>query len=163
MKSQREAVFNAVTSVVGKFEGACSPTDDQRAKVIALVSEGIVAGEVSFSDAAKKKYDTPTKVKGYVGGMVSNWLRKDTKLNGGVKYVAKNPGSRAGQGDDQIKNMRLLKKTLTDPKEISAIDEFITKRQAEIQAEKAANVEINYDVLPTDLLDTLGIELTEAE
>ena len=72
--------------------------------------------------------------------MLSNWLRKDKRLNGNVQYVAKNPGSRAGSTDPQIKAMRVLLSTQEDPTKRAEIQAFIDKRLAEIKPAKVTEL-----------------------
>jgi hypothetical protein len=141
---QREAVFQAVTNVCGEQEGAYEPTKEERSQVNAILFEGFRAGRIQLD----KEYDD-TKLKGYCSGLTSNWLRKDTRLNGGVKYTAKNPGSRAGSTDPQVKAMRLLLATKTDVTEKAEIQAFIDKRVAEIKPAKT--VTINAADLPAEL------------
>ena len=158
MFSQKESVFQAVIGVVGEFEGAVSLTKDQRGEVVALVTQSILDGETEFSDSARAKYDTADKVKSYVVGMVNNWLRKDTRLNGGSKYEPKNPGSRAGSSDPVIKELRKLLSTLTDEDQRDAVQAEIDARLATIQAEKAKTKvqEINLENIPEHLRALVG-------
>lgn len=153
MQSQKQAVYVSVctTLSIGDINEKVDLTKDQRATVIGLVTDSIVGGETEFSAEAKAKYATRDDVKGYVNGMVSNWLRKDTRLNGGSKYETKNPGSRAGQGDEVLKNLKALKSTLTDAAHIEAVDEEITKRTAELAASKAKSVTIDESKIPESL------------
>jgi hypothetical protein len=156
---QRQAVFQAVINVMGKQDGAYTPTTDQRASIINIVAEGIHRGEVDFSDSAKAKYDTFEKVKSYTSGMVSNWLRKDPELNGGSKYTPKNPGSRTGQTDPEVKQLRLLMKSgQLSHEQAEIVKARLEERLAEIQASKAKDVEIDFSVLPAELREQLGIE-----
>lgn len=151
MLSQKESVFQAVSSLVD-VNGLVTLTKEQRTEVIALVTQSIMQNETEFSAEARAKYATESDVKGYVNGMVSNWLRKDTRLNGGTKYEIKNPGSRAGQGDEVLTNLKNLKATMTDTAHIAAIDEHIEARKAEIAKTKPTKqVKINFDLLPDDL------------
>jgi prophage DNA circulation protein len=147
---QNDAVFQAVCSVLGadSFDSAVELTKDQRESVVSIVVQGIVNGSVDFSAEAKAKYDTPAKVKSYTTGMVSNHLRKDKRLNGNTKYEIKNPGSRAGSGDDQLKALKALKSTLTSADDIAAVDKAIATRTEEIRASKVKEVEINVEALP---------------
>lgn len=157
--SQKNGVFNAVCEVLGanSFDAAVELSADQKKAVIEMVTTGLVSGEITFSDEARAKYDTEEKVrKEYTGGLVNNWLRKDTRLNGGEKYEAKNPGSRAGSSDPVIKELRKLRSTLTDPTQIAAVDGEIETRMAKLQAEKVKKVEINVDLLPEDLRHLAG-------
>ena len=154
---QRTAVYNAVINVMGEREGKYEPSDNERADIIMIVAEGLAQGTVDFSDEARAKYDSPAKIKSYTSGLVSNWLRKDTRLNGGTKYVPKNPGSRVGQGDPQLKALRQLSKTITDESKLELLNAKIEERKAEIAAEKAKKIEVDLNALPQDLRDKLGI------
>lgn len=158
MQNQKEAVFSAVCSVLGQdsFDSAVELTKDERATVIEMVCEGFSAGEVEFSEAAQQKYAEPSKLKTYTNGLVSNWLRKDKRLNGGVKHTIKNPGSRAGSGDKVIRELKKLKSTLTEDHQIEAVENEINKRLAAIKAEKAQSIEIDASLIPEDLQSLLG-------
>jgi hypothetical protein len=142
--SQKEAVYQAVTNVCGVTDSAYEPTREQRASVNQILFEGFRSGgiqcETEFNDA---------ELKSYVSGLQSNWLRKDTRLNGGVKYVAKNPGSRTGSTDPQIKALRILMSTKTDPSEVAEIQAFIDKRLAELKPAKS--VTLNVEDVPAEL------------
>jgi hypothetical protein len=107
---QNDAVFMSVCSVLGanSFDGAVKLTKEQNARVVEMVTEGLMNGEVAFSDEAKAKHNTRELVRKYTVGMVNNHLRKDKRLNGGIVYEAKNPGSRAGAGDEVLKNLKRL-------------------------------------------------------
>jgi hypothetical protein len=147
---QNDAVFASVCSVLGasSFETAVSLSKDESAKVVEMVTEGIIGGEVDFSDEAKTKYNTRELVRKYVVGMVNNHLRKDKRLNGGVKYEAKNPGSRAGAGDEQLKNLKLLLKMVPD------------EAKPEIQAEIDKRIE---ELKPKVEINWTGIEHLKAK
>jgi hypothetical protein len=143
--TQKEAVFNAVTNVMGTQDGAYTPTKDERAKVNAILFEGFKGGTINFDG----ELPIDTELKAYVSGLQSNWLRKDKRLNGNVQYVAKNPGSRTGSTDAQVKAMRILLSTKTDEAERAEIQAFIDKRLAEIKPAKT--VTINIDDIPAEL------------
>ncbi len=156
--SQKECVFAAVTALLeeqgrkheldSKQPITLSKTD--RATVVSMVVAA--RSEMQLSAEADAKFDTEPKFKDYVVGLVNNWLRKDTRLNGGSKYETKNPGSRAGQGDDIMKSLKALRATVADkPEQAALVDIEITKRAAEIQASKAKPTTINIDALPEHL------------
>lgn len=155
--SQKEGVYNAITSFCQdsgihfedgmKFE----PTKEQRSTIVEMVAVAMQDGQVQLSDEARAKYDDFGKLKSYCNGLVSNWLRKDKRLNGNTTYEIKNPGSRAGSGDPVIKELRKLLKTLTDADHKAAVQEEIDQRLAAIQAEKAKSVEIDLDLIPEEL------------
>ncbi len=141
---QKDAVRQALINVCGEQDGAFTPSKEQRAQVNQILFEGFKAGTIELS----REY-TDTELKAYVSGLQSNWLRKDKSLNGGVAYVAKNPGSRAGSTDPQVKAMRALLATKTDPSERAEIQAFIDKRVSEIKPAKT--VTINVADLPAEL------------
>lgn len=144
--TQKEAVFAAVCSVTGfDGEGAVTISKEQRAQVNAILFEGFRSGAISVD----REY-TDTDLKTYVSSLQSNWLRKDTRLNGGGKYVAKNPGSRAGSADPQLKAMRALISTITDESDRAEIQAHIDARVAELSATKVAKT-VDFSALPADL------------
>ena len=118
--NQREAVYTATKSVLTdaavKFEDGNNintvMTEDFRKRVHAIVIESFKSGAVEFkatpSNDAKLANDS--ELSSYVSGLISNWYRKDKRFNGNTQYTAKNPGSRAGQGDPQLKALRQLAK-----------------------------------------------------
>jgi hypothetical protein len=143
--SQRDAVFSAVTNVCGTSDGAYMPTKEQRSSVNQILFEGFRSGTIECS----REYDD-AELKAYVSGLQSNWLRKDTRLNGGVKYQAKNPGSRAGSQDAQIVAMRsLLKVYESDAAKTAEIQAHIAKRLAEIKPTKTVTIDV--EALPEEL------------
>jgi len=158
MLNQKTAVFNAVCSVLEQesFDEAIELSKEDRATVIEMVTEGFAAHEVELSDGARAKYDTPAKLKTYTNGLVSNWVRKDKRLNGNVQHTIKNPGSRAGSGDKVVRELKKLRSTFTEQNQIDAVDIEIEKRMAVIKAEKAKDVEIDFSLIPDDLKDLLG-------
>lgn len=143
--NQKDAVYNAVINVCGVQDGAYTPTKEQRAQVNAILFEGFKSGSIEM-ESSKSDSD----LKGYVSGLQSNWLRKDKRLNGGTQYTAKNPGSRAGSADPQLKAMRALLSTLTDESDRAEVQGHIDARIAEIAATKQAKT-VDFSALPADL------------
>jgi len=153
MQTQKACVF-AVCESMDCGNGKFSPSKEQLKEIYEMVTASIVSGETAFSDEAKAKYSTPELIRTkYVPGMVSNWLRKDLRLNGGEKYETKNPGSRAGSGDEQLKNLKALKSL--HPEHSAAIDEQIAVRLAEIAPKKTVTVDL--DKIPEALRAQLGL------
>ena len=159
MKSQKNAVCELLLLVLSmrdveytlngevNIKDVLTPSD--KAWVRQEVTKGFYEGEISMSEQAQAKFlSNETEMKKYVHGLVNNWIKKCPDFNQGSKYVPKNPGSRAGQGDDQVKAMRNLKKTTNDLTAIAEIDKAIADRLAEI---KPATVEINVEALPEHL------------
>ena len=158
--NQKEATFNAIVSVLEesgiKYEPGVKVdlNTDQRKTVTNMLVAGCMEGHIDMKEASRAKHDTVEKQYKYWYGTVKNWLDKDTRLNGGVKHQIKKPGSRAGQSDPQLKNMKALLiqvEAAGTPEQIEAVKNEIAKRQAEIAAEKAKKVEVNIDLLPDDL------------
>jgi hypothetical protein len=165
MKNQKEAVFAAVCAVfeTESFDGAVKLEGEDRKSVIAIVSAGLMDGSVEMKDTEAnraKKTDEKEMTK-YTNGLVSNWLRKDKRLNGGVKHQIQNPGSRAGSGDKVLKELRKLKATLSSPEQIEAVDVEITKRTEAIAAEKAKTVTIDIANIPEELRHLIPTATTE--
>lgn len=144
--SQKEAVFQAVTNVCGTAD-SYAPTKEQRAQVNAILFEGFRSGTIEL----EKSEISDSDLKSYVSGLQSNWLRKDKRLNGNVAYVAKNPGSRAGSGDPQLKAMRALISTLTTDEEKAEVQAYIDARVSDINATKTKKVTVDFSALPADL------------
>ena len=150
---QNEAVFQAICSVLNStsFDDAVILTKDERANVIAIVTEGIVAGKVDFSTDARSKHNTEAKVKTYTKGMVDNHLRKDKRLNGGEKYETKNPGSRTGVGDSQLKALKALQTTIEkDSENWHQIEAAIYERTMELSVKKTKTAVIDINALPEE-------------
>ena len=125
---------------------------DDKKNIRSILFTMFQQGKVDFKDTSKlsdTKYMTD-----YISGLVNNWIRKAPEFNGSVKYEAKNPGSRAGSGDEQIKEMRKLLSTVTDQATKDLIQSHIDARAAEL---KPAAVSVNYDAIPADLRAKLGL------
>lgn len=134
--SQGEAVFQAVSQVLNsQIDGKVTLTDAQTeavyAKVLMAFTEGVTV---------HKANPTPEALKKYIPGLVNNWLRKDKRLNGNTKYQAKNPGSRAGTGDESIKAMRTLLSATTDVDARAQIEAAIQARLNELKPKPTVNV-----------------------
>lgn len=153
-QTQRDAVFTAITNVLSengvKFEEGQDVSSlmnrDLRGQVNEILFQGFRSGSIEIS----KEY-ADGELKAYVSGLQSNWIRKDKRLNGNTQYVAKNPGSRAGSGDEQLKAMRALLKTLTPGSaDHSEVQAHIDARVSEIGASKAKTT-VDFSALPEAL------------
>jgi len=144
MVNQKEAVFAVVSSIVGEISGPVELTSSQKSTAVETLVAGFKAGEIRL-DAV---YDD-RKLKQYVVGLLNNWLRKDTRLNGGSAYVPKNPGSRQGSGDAQLKALKALMSATAGDAERAEIQRYIDARTAEIAAAKQPV--IDFSALPESL------------
>lgn len=129
--TQNEAVFQAVLAVFGnngQLDGAVPETgkwsDDQKKGVYAHLMTGFKSGAWVKNSGGQGE----AEVMKYIPGLVNNHVRKDKRLNGGVEYEAKRPGSRAGTGDESVKAMRQLLALTTDASAKQAIQAEIDKR-----------------------------------
>lgn len=163
--SQREAVYSAICSVTEntEFDGQVELSKEEKEQVYGMLTEGFRSGTIHFEDTPsnREKLSTPSKLNAYVSGLVSNWLRKDPRLNGNTKYVAKNPGSRAGSGDAQLKALKVLAtKFANDSVKLAEINKHISTRMSQIADEKAAKSIQAIDItkLPADLVESLGLK-----
>jgi hypothetical protein len=141
MKTQKQIVFELVSTMFSPSDsGAYILSKEDRHAVAAKVIAAINEGDVEVKS-------TKVKPETYVPGMVSNWLRKDSRLNGDVKYT---PGFRKGpNGDPQLKAMRALKAITTDPDKLAVIEQHIARKELELARPAAASVD--FDSLPEEL------------
>jgi hypothetical protein len=167
--NQREAVYTATKSVLKDagiaFEDGNNinsvMTDDFRKRIHAIVVSAFTEGTVEFKATPSNdaKLENPSELSSYVSGLISNWFRKDKRFNGNTTYSAKNPGSRAGQGDPQLKALRQLAKQFAgvDAEKAAEINAHIEARIKAVGAAKAKKVDIDLTQIPADLKETLGL------
>ena len=151
MVNQKDAVFNVVSEVVQVREGeAVTLTKEERATCLSMITTALQSGEVIVSEAKQAKMTEEKHYRDYAQNILNNWTRKDLRLNGGKPYEAKNPGSRAGSGDEQVKELKKLRSSLTDAEQIALVDQAITERLTELKAQQnAAKIEeVNFDLIP---------------
>ena len=160
MKSQKVFVCETIMSVLkekgidyqlnGETPVKEVLTSEMKSTVRQIVFDGFKNSEIQMTEQSRGKYlSDDQKLKEYVNGLVNNWIKKNPEFNGGNTYKPKNPGSRSGQGDEQIRELRKLLKTVTNEKDKELIEQSIQSRLEEIKPE--SKVEINIDVLPENL------------
>jgi hypothetical protein len=142
---QKDAVFNAIVALRGTptFTGAVELTSEERKSVSKTLFDGIKDSSITYEGDTS----SDAKLTQYVSGLISNWLRKDSRLNGNTVYVPKNPGTRTGQGDDQMRAMRTLLNQTEDAEAREQIQAAIDERAKELRPKKT----INLDALPEKL------------
>jgi len=156
--SQKAVVYEAISSFLQENERQFDAGDkvelspEDRKTIVTMIVTAIETGEMEFSPEAATKHNTPEKMRNYSTGLLSNWLRKDKRLNGGAKHSIKNPGSRVGQDDEIIKSLKSLKKILTSKREVEIVEAEIQIRIEFLKNQKSMNVLINKDAIPTHLL-----------
>lgn len=154
MTSQKEAVYGAVMSVCKEHN--VTPTKGQpysevmtremRAQVNAILVTGFKSGKIPL----ETQFPNDSALKAYVSGLQSNWLRKDTRLNGGESYKPAAPGSRSGQQDPAIREMRKLLEHVTSKKDREEIQACIDERLANLK-KVASKPAVDITVLPSRL------------
>lgn len=144
--NQRQAVFAVVQSIVGEISGKVELNKAQLEQAKSDLFILFKSGEVDLRNMEQRD---DAYLKKYIPGLINNWLRKDPELNGGVKYQTKNPGIRAGSGDEMLKNLQLLLQTTNDPTAKQAITEELQKRKDALA--KAKLKPINAEFIPEHL------------
>lgn len=144
--TQGEAVYIAVRAVFSELDiipATGTWSADQKERVFGMLLTSFRTGQWAKNSGGQ---DDDALLK-YIPSLVNNHVRKDLRLNGGVKYEAKNPGSRSGSGDESVKAMRALLAITTDAAAKVAIQAEIDKRVSILKPK----VEIKVDALPESL------------
>jgi hypothetical protein len=163
---QSQAVYQATKSVCEDngvhFEDGMNAADivtkEMRASIYSILCEGFKSGTIDLADTEsnRAKLSNDAELRKYVSGLVNNWFRKDTRMNGGGKYTPKNPGSRAGQTDPEVKQLRLLLKSgQLNEEQAHIVQARLDERVAELSAK--SQPKIDFSVLPAELREQLGI------
>ena len=91
--NQKDAVYEAVKQM--------KPIDVDQERAVALSKQEKHVVEQKLFDGFRKgkiqyngELPSEDKLAMYVSGLVSNWLRKDRRLNGNTSYVPRRPGAR---------------------------------------------------------------------
>lgn len=163
--NQREGVYVTIMNFLAdqgiNFDDGQAQTAQEilgktgRKAVVELICFGLLGNEIEMKSEARSKYSTEASMMKYASELVSNWLRKDPRLNGGEKYVPANPGSRAGTGDSMIKELKKLRtvqEQAGNTEAVTMIDDAITARTQELGLEKAKVIEIDTSKLPAHLI-----------
>lgn len=153
--TQKDAVYNAVVSVLNNAgvqvaEGtnyASVLTREHRASITNILFQGFKNDSIQLD----KTFSDDKELRTYCSGLISNWVRKDPRLNGGTKHEAKNPGSRVGSTDPQLKALRQLLKVQTEPERVAEIQQYIDQRIEALNLNKKKQIDIDYNALPDEL------------
>lgn len=129
-------------------------TDNDKKEVRDLLFNQFRSGEISVSETfAETKLNDDSELKKYISGLVNNWIRKAKEFNAGEAYITKNPGSRAGSGDEQMRELKKLLiqvRTSGDTGVIAEVEAAIERRRTEIKPVSVMKP-INIDALPENL------------
>lgn len=164
--NQRTATVNTILSVLSEHDvnyelNGETPvkevlTDTMLNQVRGILFTMFRSQKVEYRSSFQPKVDDDSELKKYISGLVNNWVRKAPEFNCGNKHQAKNPGSRAGIADEKVKEMKKLLSVTSDENARAIIQKAISDRISEIKIEKQ-QVEIDYTVIPKELLESLGI------
>jgi len=156
--TQRESVIKYTKQVLGEFEGdvkLLASKENQQA-VADLVTDSIMSGETLIKNAKSDR----AELRRYVVGLVNDSWRKDIRLNGGIKYECKAPGTRAGSADPVVRELKKMLATTVDAEAAAAVKAEI---EARIQASaKPKRPTIDLSILPAEMLERLqnsGIQI----
>ena len=85
--------MNVLNDMTIKFDGNANAvvTDEARAAIHQILCQGFADNTIPFSEKPSNadKLSNPIKLSSYVSGLISNWFKKDVRLNGGVKFSRK--------------------------------------------------------------------------
>lgn len=159
MMTQKKAVVSIILSTLSargiEYKlGESAPvstflTDADKTTIRDFLFAGFRKGEIEMKADAKAKASDDAYLKSYVSGLLNNWVRKEKEFNQGNVYKAKNPGSRAGSGDEQIREMKKLLSQCTTAEDKAAVQSAIDARVAEIKPK--TDVSIDASKLPEQL------------
>ena len=159
-QNQREATFNAIITVLSNsgasFQSGSDVksviTSEHKKKVKDILVTDFKSGNIDYTDDfAKTKLTSSTELSKYCSGLISNWIKKDPRLNGNTKYQVLNKGSRVGQGDSQVKELRKLLKATTGTDAENEVAEALNARLATVKSDKKPVSNIDVNSLPENL------------
>jgi hypothetical protein len=159
-QNQREATFNAIITVLSTnsvtFQSGSDVksviTSDHKKKVKDILITGFKNGTIDYTeDFAKTKLVSDSELSKYCSGLISNWIKKDPRLNGNTKYQVTNKGSRVGQGDSQVKELRKLLKATVGTEAEQEVVAALNARIEAVKATKKPVVSIDVESLPENL------------
>lgn len=156
---QRDCVLKHTIEMVR--ERKLSWTEGQDMKPVAdkaflgELADRVTADIASGACEMRNLKQDPKELRRYVVGMVNDAYRKDKRMNGGVRYEFKNPGSRAGAGDEVLRTLRAYLASSRDEAERACIQAEIDLRLEQVKPRKT----VDLSVLPADVLARLNIRV----
>ena len=144
--TQKDAVFSAISQILASNNISFNPnstnvatllTRELRSQVNARLVADFNAGAVELSDDAKSKLNDTAALRAYISGLVSNWLRKDPRLNGGTVLATSTSSatqtSKVLKTDPQLQALRKLHTSQVEPAKRMEIQAHIDRRIAELK------------------------------
>jgi hypothetical protein len=140
--NQKEAVFSIVLAVFSHFNVKFEPSKTNAREIVdgnASMKEQIIAGLVDCFQTKQAPLESPQEdLKKYCVGLLNNWLRRDTRLNGGIKYQGK-----VGNADPSIREARKLLNTLTDESQKAVVAATIEEMVAAKKKSKEPTIDVS--------------------
>lgn len=142
--TQKDAVFSAVTQILasnnvsfqsGSTDVSTLLTRELRAQINTRLETDFRSGSVEMSDDAKSKLNDTAELRAYISGLVSNWVRKDPRLNGGTTVATTSTttvSAKTLRNDAQLKALRAFLSAQVDPLRRQEIQGYIDQRIAEL-------------------------------
>jgi len=149
-QNQREATVQAITSVLENSGVSFNPgedvksviTSDHKKKVREILITGLKDGSITSSTEFAGKMTSDVDYSKYCSGLISNWIKKDPRLNGNVKHQSSSGSgksvSRVGNGDSQVKELRKLLKATAGTDSEQEVQEALNSRLEELKVEKTS-------------------------
>lgn len=162
-KNQREATFEAITTVLSNSNVNFTSgnnvksvlTSEHKKQVRQILMNGFKSGSIECTpDFAKTKLTSDTELSKYCSGLISNWVKKDNRLNGNVKYqvgVTSNPSLRGANSDSQVKELKKLLKATAGTDAEKEVTEALNARLEQVKATKSTKLSIDVEVVPENL------------
>ena len=133
MKKQKDAVFEIVTEVLKENNIQFEPRQHDAKELITKPIKGQIVSRLirGFELETIKLGKTKKTLTEYSSNLLSNWLRKDERLNGGIKTSAERKQKK--EVDSMVKNLKILQSTVPHgSEEYQVIQQKINERMAEI-------------------------------
>jgi hypothetical protein len=162
--NQREATFQAITTVLSNSGVSFTSGEDVKAvltsehkkKVRDILVTGLKDGSITSTQEFMSKMSTDADLSKYTSGLISNWVKKDPRLNGNKKHQSGTAGSgstRVGNGDSQVKELKKLLKASAGTDSEQEVADALNARLNELKVNKTSSAKksINVESIPENL------------
>jgi len=153
--SQKDAVYEVSMRVLEENgvifeEGVDVLVDvidrDIRSTIVSILVESFKEDKIVMNKRHEGK-----NLRRYASGLISNWAKKDTRLNGNVEYRIKNPGSRVGTTDPMVRELRKFLKQVKGTKHEEDVKKELSIRLNSIRKEQVKDIVINTNLIPDSI------------
>lgn len=154
---QKQAVYEASMYVLKENninfkEGVDTLVDilnkEMRAKIVYILMESFKMGKIVLN----KPKSTDTELKKYTNSIISNWAKKDIRLNGGIKYERNNDISiRSDNVLSELNKFLKQIKLAGDPYTEERIKIEINNRKEALRMEQLSNMKVDENFVPDNI------------